>query len=88
MALSVEASELLEHFQWLTEGQSRDLDKKTRSAVMEELADVQIYLIRLADILSVDLSESVEAKLLVNAEKYPAQKVRGSALKYTQLSKD
>lgn len=83
MALSVEVSELLEHFQWLTETQSEALDEKTRAAVAEEIADVQIYLIRLADRLGVDIEAAVQAKMAANGEKYPADKVRGSAKKYS-----
>ncbi|WP_372592537.1 nucleotide pyrophosphohydrolase [Guyparkeria sp.] len=81
MALSVEAAELVEIFQWLTEAQSAELDDRTRAAVAEEIADVQIYLARLADRLSIDIPEAVEAKLALNARKYPADEVRGSAAK-------
>ena len=84
MALSVEASELLEHFQWLTLEQSADLDPETLEEVKGELADVQIYLLRLADKLSIDLETAVEAKMENNREKYPAETVRGSAAKYTR----
>ncbi len=81
MALSVEAAELVEIFQWLTETQSADLDASTRAAVAEEIADVQIYLARLADRLSIDIPEAVDHKLMLNARKYPADLVRGSAAK-------
>ena len=82
-ALVVEAAELLEPFQWLTEDQSRNLDAKQRAAVTDELADVQIYLIRLADKLDVDLLQSVREKIVRNAEKYPVTKFKGSARKYS-----
>ena len=82
-ALSVEAAELLELFQWLTEEQSRNLSDEALREATEELADVQIYLVRLADKLGVDLMEAAEAKLAVNERKYPADKVRGSARKYS-----
>ncbi len=82
-ALSVEVAELLEHFQWLTSSQSEALEKKTRAEVAEELADVQIYLLRLADKLDIDLERAIEEKIKKNSEKYPAEKVRGSAAKYT-----
>ena len=72
MALSVEAAELVEIFQWLTEAQSADLDDRTRAAVAEEIADVQIYLARLADRLGIDIPKAVDEKLVVNARKYPA----------------
>lgn len=84
MALTVEAGELSEQFQWLTEEESRDLDEKARERVAEELADVQIYLIRLADQLGIDLVEAAEKKVAQNAEKYPADVVRGSSRKYSE----
>jgi NTP pyrophosphatase (non-canonical NTP hydrolase) len=82
-ALAVEAAELLEPFQWLTEEQSKNLSDKQRSAVTDELADVQIYLIRLADKLDVDLLQAVRAKMVGNAEKYPATAFKGTARKYS-----
>ncbi len=81
MALSVEAAELVEIFQWLTESQSAELDAATRAAVAEEIADVQIYLARLADRLNIDIPQAVDEKLARNAHKYPADQVRGSAAK-------
>lgn len=87
MALSVEASELMEHFQWLTEAQSQNLPPDKLTEVAYELADIQVYLIRLADRLNVDLLETVDKKLKLNAEKYPADKVRGSAKKYSEYEK-
>lgn len=84
MALSVEAAELLEHFQWLSEPASRDLSSEQRAQVAAEMADVLIYLVRLADKLDVDLLRAAQAKMAVNAGKYPADKVRGSARKYQQ----
>ena len=84
MALSVEAAELVEIFQWLTEAQSGDLDKEKTQAVADEIADVQIYLIRLADKLGIDIVEAVETKIAKNDEKYPAEKVKGSSKKYSE----
>ena len=83
-ALSVEASELLEHFQWLTAEQSEQLDQATLEAISSEIADVQIYLLRLADKLGIDIESAVEAKMQENRQKYPADRVRGSAAKYTE----
>jgi NTP pyrophosphatase (non-canonical NTP hydrolase) len=80
-ALSVEAAELLEHFQWLNEAESRGLDPKRIADVAEEAADVQIYLLMLADKLGIDLVESATAKIEKNRSKYPANEVRGSAKK-------
>jgi NTP pyrophosphatase (non-canonical NTP hydrolase) len=84
MALSVEAAELVEHFQWLTEEQSRTLDAAARAPIADELADVLLYLVRIADELGIDLHAAARAKMTRNAAKYPAEKARGSARKYTE----
>lgn len=84
-ALVVEAAELLERFQWLTEEQSDALSADDKEKVREEIADVFIYLIRLADKLEVDLLQAARDKLAKNAEKYPIDKARGNAKKYTDL---
>lgn len=84
MALSVEASELVELFQWLTEEQSAKLDERQRSRVAEELADVLWFLVRLSDRLGIDLLEAAESKLAQNVKKYPADRVRGNAKKYDE----
>lgn len=84
MALIAEAAELVEHFQWLTEDQSKTLAADKRSEVALELADIFTYLVRLADKLDIDLLAAAEKKLKLNAEKYPADVVRGSAKKYTE----
>lgn len=84
MALAVEAAELLEHFQWLTEAQSKNLSTEQLEPIADEIADVQLYLIRLADLLGVDLFAAMQAKTQKNEAKYPADKVRGSAKKYWQ----
>lgn len=81
-ALAVEAAELLEPFQWLTEEQSRALPPETWAAVEEELADVLLYLVRLADKLDVDLAAAARAKIVKNGVKYPVHKSRGSSRKY------
>lgn len=85
MALAVETSEIMEHFQWLTEEQSRNLDNKTLEKVKEEIADTQIYLARLADQLGIDPITAANKKLIKNADKYPVEKAKGSAKKYTEL---
>jgi dCTP diphosphatase len=84
-ALSVEAAELLEPFQWLTEEQSRNLAPEKVQAVRKEIADVLIYLVRLADKLDVDLLQAARDKIAENAAKYPVEKARGSMRKYTEL---
>jgi NTP pyrophosphatase (non-canonical NTP hydrolase) len=85
MALSVEAAELLEHFQWLSEQESKNLSAQQLAKVREEIADVLIYLVRLADKLDVDLIAAARDKLVVNAQKYPADKARGNNRKYNEL---
>ena len=84
MALSVEAAELLEHFQWLTEQQSKDLTAEKHKQVAQEMSDVLVYLIRLAYKLDIDLVQETKEKLILNDKKYPANLVRGSAKKYTE----
>ena len=88
MALSVEASELLEPFQWLTAEQSLALTDAQREAVRQEIADVLIYLTRLADLLDIDLLDAASDKLAINARKYPLDKAHGNALKYSDFSND
>ena len=83
-ALIVEAAELVEHFQWLTEAESAALPREKKAEVADELADVLVYLVRIADKLDIDLLAAVAGKLERNAAKYPAAKVRGSAKKYTE----
>jgi len=84
-ALAVEAAELLEPFQWLTEAEGRTLTPDTRAAVEEEMADVLLYLVRLADRLEVDLYAAARSKMARNAVKYPIDKARGSSRKYDDL---
>jgi NTP pyrophosphatase (non-canonical NTP hydrolase) len=81
MALSVEVSELLEPFQWLTAEESGALDAAQREAVRQEIADVLIYLTRLADVLDIDLLDAAQDKLAINARKYPVEAAYGSARK-------
>jgi NTP pyrophosphatase (non-canonical NTP hydrolase) len=84
-ALIVEAAELLEPFQWLTPEESLALPEHKREAVKQEMADVLIYLISLANLLQVDLLQAAEEKLALNARKYPVDKARGSCAKYDEL---
>ncbi|MDP3670376.1 MAG: nucleotide pyrophosphohydrolase [Telluria sp.] len=83
-ALSVEAAELLEHFQWLQSGQRAELGDVKAQQVRHEMADVLFYLIRLADKLDVDLGAALHEKMVLNRAKYPADKVRGDARKYNE----
>ncbi len=81
MALGVEVAELAEHFQWLTEDASRRLPAAELAAVREELADVLLYLVRLADELGVDLAQAARDKIERNAIRYPVETSRGSSRK-------
>lgn len=83
MALSVEVAELLEHFQWLTQEESANLNEPSMEAIRAEIADIQIYLLRLADKLNIDIATAVDAKIEDNRKKYPAERVKGSSAKYT-----
>lgn len=85
MALSGEAGEVVEHFQWLTPEGSAALDGAHREEVAMELADVLLYLIRLADVLEIDLADAAQRKLAINAERYPVEKARGRSEKYDRL---
>jgi dCTP diphosphatase len=85
IALTVEAAELLEHFQWLSDAESAELPPATRIKVREELADVLLYLIRIADKLDVNLTTAAAEKIRINATKYPVDKARGTSKKYTDL---
>ncbi len=85
MALSVELAELTEPFQWLTPDQSLALDETTRAEVAHEIADVLIYLTRLADVLSIDPLLAAFDKMQINAEKYPVEKSKGRNTKYDKF---
>nr|WP_225590996.1 nucleotide pyrophosphohydrolase [Pseudoxanthomonas sp. PXM03] len=84
-SLSIEAAEVLEHFQWLTDEQSQNLSPEQRDKVALEIADVLLYLLQLADKLQIDPVAAAKNKLALNAEKYPVDKARGSSRKYTEL---
>jgi len=84
MALSVEASELVEIFQWLRAEESISLDKKQTDAIKSEVADIAMYLLRFCSILEIDLEKAIEDKLVKNAEKYPISLSKGNAKKYNQ----
>jgi dCTP diphosphatase len=79
MALSVEAAEIVEHFQWLTQSQSLDLSDEKRAAVQDEIGDVMIYLTLLADTLGIDPVAAASEKLAKNIKKYPIDQARGKA---------
>lgn len=85
MALAGEAGEIIEHFQWLTAEESAQLPSEVQGEVALELADVLLYLVRLADVLGIDLADAAARKLAINAERYPVDRARGKAEKYTKL---
>lgn len=90
MALTGEVGELSELFQWLTPDEASSLMEDARSAsrVEEEVADVFLYLLRLADVLGVDLVAAADRKIQLNATRYPEEVARGNATKYTELRGD
>lgn len=85
MALAVEAAEVLEHFQWCSEAESLALPDGKRRAVAHELCDVLMGAIRITDLLEIDLAAAFSEKMALNRAKYPPEKVRGRAIKYTEL---
>ena len=87
MALSVEVAEIAEHFQWLTQEQSKNLDPAKLAELKDEIGDVLIYLIRLADKLGIDPINAALEKIEKNGKKYLVEKVKGKSLKYTEYKK-
>lgn len=85
MALAVEASEIVEHFQWLTEEQSKNPPPEKLAKIREEIGDTLIYLVRLSDRLGIDPVQAARDKVRQNAEKYPVEKSKGTAKKYNEL---
>ncbi|MDP3743142.1 MAG: nucleotide pyrophosphohydrolase [Methylotenera sp.] len=83
MAMIVEAGEVVEHFQWMTEAESRNLDAQIKEQVGQELSDTLVYLLRIAEVCGIDLIEAANKKIDLNAQKYPVDKCKGSNAKYT-----
>ena len=83
MAMIVEAAELVEHFQWDTLEESRNLTPEKREQVSHELADTFVYLLRISQVLEIDLIQAANEKIALNAQKYPIEKARGKNNKYT-----
>ncbi len=84
MAMIVEAGEVVEHFQWMTEDESRQLDDAQKEQVGHELSDTFVYLLRIAEVCGIDLIEAANKKIDLNAKKYPVEKAKGSNAKYTE----
>ena len=85
LSLVLEASEVLEHFQWKSQSEVATYGDKYRDEISEELADVAMYLFELADNLGINLTEAIERKLEINAKKYPIDKAKGKHTKYNKL---
>jgi dCTP diphosphatase len=85
-AIAIEAAELQEIFLWKSQSESSQVADVERQRVLEEVADLAIYLFELADNLKIDLVAAAQAKLVKNAQKYPVEHVRGSSKKYTEYS--
>ncbi len=85
MALAVEASELLEHFQWMSQEESRNIQGDKKQEVADEVADVFLYLLRMCEQLDIDLIEAANQKIDKNAIKYPVEKSKGRSTKYNEL---
>jgi dCTP diphosphatase len=90
MALTCESAELLELFQWLNEDESRTAHENAvlKEKTSHELADIMLYLIRIADLMKINLNEAIQQKLTLNNKKYPAEQVKGSAKKYDEYFTD
>lgn len=88
MALSVEVAEVVEHFQWLSEAESMGLSDEKKAEVRDELGDILIYLVQLSSKLGIDLIEAAHQKVAKNALKYPRERVRGKALKYSEYKEN
>lgn len=85
VSITIEAAELLEHFQWKNAEEVKEYAKSHKLEISEEIADVAMYLFELADNLDIDLLEAMQKKLLKNAEKYPVEKAKGVHTKYDKL---
>ena len=85
VSLIIEASELLEHFQWKSKKEVEDYIKENVDEVQDEIADIALYLLELADNLGIDLTRAMERKIEKNEKKYPVEKARGRHTKYNKL---
>ncbi|MFL0805426.1 MAG: nucleotide pyrophosphohydrolase [Agarilytica sp.] len=87
MSISIEAAELMEHFQWLSTEESLTLDHEKHRAAAYELADVFMYTLLMAKRMDIDLLEVTQDKMIINEQRYPANKVKGKSLKHTEYKK-
>jgi dCTP diphosphatase len=86
VSIAIEAGELLEQFQWVSDDDVDEHVRERRDSIQEELADVAIYLVQLSDVLGISLGEAIEGKISLNESRYPAAAARGSSRKYTELA--
>lgn len=84
ISIMIEAAELLEHFQWKSKKEVQSYVGKNKSDIAEEIADIAIYLIEMADNMEIDIVEAINKKLKKNAERYPVKKSRGKHIKYNR----
>jgi dCTP diphosphatase len=87
MAMIVEAGEVVEHFQWMTEQESLHLSTEKKELIGHELADTFVYLLRIAEVCNIDLLAATNQKITLNAQKYPVEQCKGSNAKYTEYNK-
>lgn len=85
ISLSLEANEVLEHFQWKTPEESRNLSQEKKAQLQQEIADVAVYLLYLCDELGIDLIDAIKEKIQINNDKYPVAKSKGKSTKYNEL---
>jgi NTP pyrophosphatase (non-canonical NTP hydrolase) len=86
LSIMIETGELLEHFQWIDDEEIPDYVARHRADVAEELADVTIYVMQLADVVGISLADALRDKLAINAERYPLRVARGSSAKHSELT--
>ena len=85
MSIAIESAELMEKFQWIEAADSKELTKKNRQEIEEEIADIATYILNFCALYNIDLSSSIQRKLKINSKKYPVYKSKGISKKYTEL---
>lgn len=85
MSIAIEAAELMEKFQWVEGVESKELTRKEKLAIEEELADIAVYILNFCSLYGIDLSDAIERKLEINSKKYPVERAKGNSKKYTEF---
>lgn len=85
VSITIEAAELLEHFQWKTKDEVREYIKENKEEISDEIADISMYLFEMADNMGLNLIQAMEKKLKKNELKYPAEKAKSKHTKYNKL---